>query len=130
MNRVYFKLHVKHQILAFLKIYLIKAKDQTIYLEKTQDSLWNYRSMPKEFDHPMLRKGEVEDLRFGSLAEAKEAFFNAFDELELHFKENPTAKVKNTVFGWLDRYENYLVLALAGARFQPRNQVPLEQVSA
>ena len=34
------------------------------YMEKTQDSLWDYRSMPKEFDHPILKKGEVEDLRF------------------------------------------------------------------
>jgi len=51
------------------------------YLEKMQDSLWNYQSMPKEFDHPILKKGEVEDLRFGSLAEAKEAYFKAYDFL-------------------------------------------------
>ena len=75
------------------------------YLEKTQDSLWNYRSMPKEVDHPILKKGEVEDLRFGNLAEAKEAFFKAYDELEIFFKENPTVTVKNTVFGNLNRYE-------------------------
>ncbi|MEM6963316.1 MAG: phenylacetic acid degradation bifunctional protein PaaZ [Bacteroidota bacterium] len=75
------------------------------YLEKTQDSLWNYRPMPKKFEHPMLRKGEVEDLRYGSLEEAKAAFFKAHDELEVFFKENPTGKVKNTVFGWLNRYE-------------------------
>ena len=74
-------------------------------MEKTQDSLWNYKPMPKEFDHPILKKGETEDLRFGSLDEAKDAFFKAYDELELFFKENPKAKVKNTVFGWLDRYK-------------------------
>lgn len=75
------------------------------YMEKTQDSLWNYRSMPKEFDHPILKKGEVEDLRFGSLEEAKVAYFKAYDELQLFFKENPKGTVKNTVFGWLNRYE-------------------------
>lgn len=75
------------------------------YMEKTQDSLWNYRSMPKEFDHPILKKGEVEDLRFGSLEEAKAAYFKAYDELQLFFKENPNGTVKNTVFGWLNRYE-------------------------
>jgi len=75
------------------------------YLEKTQDSLWNYKSMPKEFDHPILKKGEVEDLRFESLEEAKDAFWKAYDELEIFFKENPKGKVKNTVFGYLDRYE-------------------------
>lgn len=75
------------------------------YLEKTQDSLWNYRSMPKEFDHPILRKGEVEDLRFENLEEAKTAFWKAYNELEIWFKENPKGTVKNTVFGWLTRYE-------------------------
>ncbi len=75
------------------------------YLEKTQDSLWNYKSMPKEFDHPILRKGEVEDLRFESLQEAKDAFWKAYDELEIFFKENPKATVKNTVFGHLSKYE-------------------------
>ena len=75
------------------------------YLEKTQDSLWSYKSMPKEFDHPILKKGEVEDLRFGSLEEAKDAFWKAHDELEVFFKENPNATVKNTVFGHLSKYE-------------------------
>ena len=74
-----------------------------------QDSLWNYQSMPKEFDHPILKKGEVEDLRFGSLAEAKEAYFKAYDELEIFFKENPKATVKNTIFGHLNRYEFQLL---------------------
>lgn len=75
------------------------------YMEETQDSLWNYRSMPKEFDHPALKKGEVEDLRFGNLEEAKTAFWKAYDELEIYFKENPKGTVKNTVFGWLTKYE-------------------------
>ena len=75
------------------------------YMERTQDSLWNYKPMPKEFDHPILKKGEVEDLRFENLAEAKTAFFKAYDELEIFFKENPQATVKNTVFGNLSRYE-------------------------
>jgi oxepin-CoA hydrolase/3-oxo-5,6-dehydrosuberyl-CoA semialdehyde dehydrogenase len=75
------------------------------YMEKTQDSLWNYKPMPKQFDHPILKKGEVEDLRFGSMKEAKDAFWKAYDEVELFFKENPKGTVKNTVFGWLTRYE-------------------------
>lgn len=79
------------------------------YLEKTQDSLWNYRSMPKEFDHPILKKGEVEDLRFENLEEAKDAFWKAYDEMEIWFKENPKGTVKNTVFGWLTKYEFQLL---------------------
>lgn len=75
------------------------------YLEETQDSLWNYRSMPKKFDHPVLRKGEVEDLRFGSLEEAKMEFWKSYEELELFFKENPKATVPSNVFGNVTRYE-------------------------
>ncbi|MFK7770657.1 MAG: phenylacetic acid degradation bifunctional protein PaaZ [Saprospiraceae bacterium] len=75
------------------------------YLERTQDSLWNYRPMPKNFDHPVLRKGEVEDLRFGSLEEAKTEFWKSYDELELFFKENPKTTVPSNVFGNVTRYE-------------------------
>lgn len=79
------------------------------YMEKTQDSLWDYRSMLKEFDHPALKKGEVEDLRFGNLEEAKDAFWKAYEALEIWFKENPKGTVKNTVFGWLTEYEFQLL---------------------
>jgi oxepin-CoA hydrolase/3-oxo-5,6-dehydrosuberyl-CoA semialdehyde dehydrogenase len=79
------------------------------YMEKTQDSLWDYRSMLKEFDHPALKKGEVEDLRFGNLEEAKDAFWKAYEALEIWFKENPKGTVKNTVFGWLTKYEFQLL---------------------
>ena len=47
----------------------------------------------------------IEEGGFGSLEEAKDAFWKANEELEIWFKENPKGKVKNTVFGWLDRYE-------------------------
>jgi len=79
------------------------------YMEKTQDSLWDYRSMLKAFDHPALKKGEEEDLRFGNLEEAKDAFWKAYEALEIWFKENPKGTVKNTVFGWLTKYEFQLL---------------------
>ena len=75
------------------------------YLERTQDSLWNYKAMPKNFEHPLLRKGETEDLRFENLAEAKKALLSSMNELELKFKEEPDFKAKNPVFGMLGRYE-------------------------
>jgi len=73
-------------------------------LEKFEDSLWNYREMPAKFDHPALRKGEVEDLRFKNLAEAKVACLKAYDEFNEFFKENPGIKTPNTVFGNLDKF--------------------------
>ena len=72
-------------------------------LEKFQESLYSHRKMPRQFEHPMLRKGEPEDLRFGSLGEAKQAFLDAHDRFEAYFKEHPEAKTPNTIFGLLDK---------------------------
>lgn len=72
-------------------------------IERFQESLYSHRKMPVKFEHPLLRKGETEDLRFGSLAEAKEAYLKAYDEFEAYFKENPEAKTPNTIFGMLDK---------------------------
>jgi len=79
------------------------------YLEKYQDSLWNYKPMPREFKHPMLEKGKTEELRFENLAEAKKAYLTAYDRYEQFFKDNPEATTANTVFGMLDRYHWYLL---------------------
>lgn len=73
------------------------------YIEKVQDSLYNFEPMIKKYDHPLLRKGVSEDLRFGSLNEAKEALLKSYDEFESYFKENPEAVTPNTVFGMLDK---------------------------
>ena len=73
------------------------------YLEKYQDSVWNYKPMPREYDHPHLKKGETEDLNHGSLQEAIDSMLKSFDAYEAFFKENPTVKTKNAVFGELDK---------------------------
>ena len=73
------------------------------YLEKYQDSLWNYRPMPRDYDHPHLRKGETEDLTYSNLKEAIDATLKSYDEYETFFRENPGAKTKNAVFGELDK---------------------------
>ncbi|MBT8232726.1 MAG: phenylacetic acid degradation bifunctional protein PaaZ [Bacteroidia bacterium] len=73
-------------------------------LEKYQDSLWNFKPMPKYFEHPLLKKGETEDLRFDSFEKAKEAFWIAYDKYIQFFKDNPGIKTPNTVFGHLDKY--------------------------
>jgi len=74
------------------------------HLEKYEDSLWNYRAMPMDFKHPLLKEDSVEDLRFESFEEAKAAYFKAFEEFEQFFKDNPGIKTPNTVFGNLDKY--------------------------
>lgn len=78
-------------------------------VEKYQESLWNYQPMPKQFDHPLFKKGETEDLRHPSLEDARKALSNAHDEMTQFYKENPESKLLNPVFGYLGRYEMYLL---------------------
>ena len=75
------------------------------HLEKIQESLYNHRAMPKEYQHPLLKKGELEDLRYENLAEAKLKFLEAYDAFETYFKENPGSKTTDPVFGALDKFE-------------------------
>ncbi|MEM9984566.1 MAG: phenylacetic acid degradation bifunctional protein PaaZ [Bacteroidota bacterium] len=72
-------------------------------IERFQESLYNHRPMPERFDHPLLRKGETEDLRFTSLEEAKEKYLEAYDRFEEFFRQNPELETPNTVFGMLNK---------------------------
>ena len=74
-------------------------------LEKYTESLYNYRPMPQRYDLPVLRKGETEDLRFGSLEEAKTALMKSFREVEERYKQDPDFRAFNLVFGDLNYYE-------------------------
>jgi len=73
-------------------------------LEKYEDSLWNYREMPKNVKLPTLDPDKLQDLRFGSLAEAKKALLDGYDKFEVFFSDNPGVKTKNIVFGNLDKF--------------------------
>lgn len=74
------------------------------HLEKYRDSLWNYKAMPREFKHPMLKKDSTEDLKYNSFQEAREAYLKAYDQYLEFFKNNPGIKTRNPVFGELDAY--------------------------
>jgi len=73
------------------------------HIEKYQDSLFNYRAMPKDFKHGMLKKDELEDLKYENLAQAKEAYLKAWDDFEAFYKENPEVKTPHISFGMLDK---------------------------
>lgn len=75
------------------------------YLERTQDSLWNHRPMPKNYQHPNLKKGELEDLKYESLEEAKAKLVESLQAVEAKFEEDPNYLALNPVFGYLDKYE-------------------------
>ncbi len=75
------------------------------YIEKMQASLYDYKMIPKEFPHPLLKKGELEELRFESLEEAKAALLAGIDEAEAFYEANPKGHLSNPVFGNLDEYD-------------------------
>jgi len=75
------------------------------HLEKVAATLWNYEKMPQNFEMPLLKKGEVEDLRYPDLETAFKKFGEARQIFAEFFKKNPKATTKNPVFGHLTKYE-------------------------
>ncbi len=79
------------------------------YIEKVQDSLYNYVPMEPGYDFPMHKKGQLEDLKHENLQIAKLKFLEAREQYLNFYKENPDALLKNVVFGKLEKYDWYLL---------------------
>ncbi|MFT5217472.1 MAG: oxepin-CoA hydrolase/3-oxo-5,6-dehydrosuberyl-CoA semialdehyde dehydrogenase [Glaciecola sp.] len=75
------------------------------YLEKAQESLYNYKPMPSGFDFPLYKKGKLEDLKHENLQIAKLKLLEAREQYVSFYKENPDAVVKNAVFGFIEKYD-------------------------
>src|SRR5690606_26287205 len=78
-------------------------------LEKVHASLYNYDKFPKNTNFPLLEKDKLEDLIHPDLATAIEKFKAQREKYIEYFKENPEVKLKNMVFGEMNRYEWYLL---------------------
>lgn len=78
-------------------------------LDKVHNSLWNYDKFPKNSQFPQLEKDTLEPLKHPDLATAIEKFKAQREKYIAFFKENPEAKLKNLVFGELNKYESYLL---------------------
>ena len=79
------------------------------YLEKVHHSLYNYEKFPKNTNFPLLEKDTLDDLKHPNLETAIEKFKVQREKYIEFFKEQPDAKLKNLVFGELNRYESYLL---------------------
>tara|TARA_B100000809_G_C15140628_1_gene533111 strand:+ start:11398 stop:13890 length:2493 start_codon:yes stop_codon:yes gene_type:complete len=75
------------------------------YLEKAQESLYNYEPMPSGFDFPLYKKGTLEELKHENLQIAKLKLLEAREQYVSFYKENPDAVVKNAVFGFIEKYD-------------------------
>lgn len=79
------------------------------YIEKVQAILWDYQKMRRGFNFPLYEPGKNPPLKHLDLASAKQKMVEARDAYIKFFKENPEAKTKNAVFGYLTKYEWYLL---------------------
>ena len=78
-------------------------------LEKVKNSLWNYEPFPKNSQFPQLEKDTLATLQHPDLQTAISKFIEVRNEYLTYFKENPEAKLKNLIFGELNKYEWYLL---------------------
>ena len=78
-------------------------------LDKVHNSLWNYDKFPKNSQFPLLEKDTLEPLKHSDLSTAIVEFKAQREKYVAYFKEHPEAKLKNLVFGELNKYESYLL---------------------
>lgn len=78
-------------------------------LEKVHNTLYNYEEMPREYDFPLAKQSKITDLKHENLDIAKAKMLSARQKYLEFFKAHPEAKLKNTVFGEMNRYEWYLL---------------------
>jgi oxepin-CoA hydrolase/3-oxo-5,6-dehydrosuberyl-CoA semialdehyde dehydrogenase len=57
------------------------------------------------FKNPLMKKETTEPLEFENLQAAKEAFWKEWEAYHAYYKDNPTAKTKNPVYGWCGKEE-------------------------
>lgn len=74
-------------------------------LEKVNETLYNYKKMPREYDFPLAEKSKIDKTKHENLEEAIAKFWEAREAYLTYFKENPDAITNNVVFGPLNRYE-------------------------
>ena len=78
-------------------------------LEKVHHSLYNFYKFPKNSQFPHLEKETLDDLKHADLETAIDKFKAQREKYLEFFKEKPDAKLKNLVFGELNKYESYLL---------------------
>lgn len=78
-------------------------------LEKVHNSLYNYEKFPRNTNFPLLEKNTLDTLKHPDLATAKQKFKEQRAKYLEYFKQHPDSKLKNLVFGELNKYESYLL---------------------
>ena len=71
--------------------------------------LYNYEKFPKNSQFPQLEKDKLAPLHHPDLETAIEKLKEQREKYLYFFNETPEARLKNMVFGGLNRYEWYLL---------------------
>lgn len=79
------------------------------YLERTYETLYDYKPMPREYDFPLAEQSKINEAIHPDLETAKLKMLEARADYLAFFKENPEAKTKNAVFGNLGKFDCYLL---------------------
>jgi len=79
------------------------------YIEKVQDTLYDYESMPRKYDFPLAEKSNITEANHPDLETAKVKLLAAREAYLAYFKEHPEATTRNVVFGDLNKFEWYLM---------------------
>ena len=78
-------------------------------LEKVHNTLYNFEQMPKNYDFPLATESKIKELKYENIEIAKAKMLESRQDYLDFFKEHPEIKLKNTVFGEMNRYEWYLL---------------------
>jgi len=97
--------HLEYQFLVAIERNYNQCKVSSRSLERNIDFLYNHTKMMKGFDHPLLTKGAVEDLKYASLEEAISKYFEAREAFEAYFSTHRNKKTMNPTFGELSKFE-------------------------
>lgn len=78
-------------------------------LEKVNETLYNYKKMPREYDFPLAAQSKINEHLHADLETAKIKMLEAREAYLQFFNENPDATTNNVVFGPLNKFEWYLL---------------------
>jgi len=78
-------------------------------LEKVHNTLYNFEQMPKNYDFPLATESKIKELKYENIEAAKVKLIEARQDYLNFFKKHPETKLKNAVFGEMNRYEWYLL---------------------
>jgi oxepin-CoA hydrolase/3-oxo-5,6-dehydrosuberyl-CoA semialdehyde dehydrogenase len=97
--------HLEFTLKIAVEDFQIEVATPEEHLEKVQETLYNYKKMPRHFKMPLMKEDGLEKLIHPDLETAKTAFLKAYDRFEAFFNENPEKTTKNVVFGDLSYFE-------------------------